>query len=55
VSSAIFEAPAVVAGFDDFAMMGKPVEKSGCHLGIAEDRWPLTESQVCGGPGLDPG
>jgi hypothetical protein len=31
-----FEAPALVAGFDDFAMMGQSVEERGCHLGITE-------------------
>jgi hypothetical protein len=35
-SGAVFEAPALVAGFDDFAMMGEAVEERGCHLGVAE-------------------
>ena len=32
-----FEAPAVVAGLDDIAVMGETIEQRGCHLGIAED------------------
>ena len=35
-SGAVFEAPALVAGFDDFAMMGQAVEERGCHLRVAE-------------------
>ena len=35
--SAVFEAPAFVAGFDDLAVMGEPVEQRGGHFGIAED------------------
>ena len=27
-------------------MMGKPIEESGGHLGVAEDRGPLAEAQV---------
>ena len=30
----MFEAPAFVAGFDDFAMMGEAVEERSCHLGV---------------------
>ena len=35
-SRAVFEAPALVAGFDDFTMMGQAVEERGCHFGVAE-------------------
>ena len=35
-SGAVFEAPALVAGFDDFAMMGQAIEGRGCHLGVAK-------------------
>ena len=35
-SGAVFEAPALVAGFDDFAMMGQAIEERRRHLGIAE-------------------
>ena len=44
----VLEAPAFVAGFNDFAVMGEPVEESGCHLCITEDAWPFTEGEVCG-------
>src|SRR5919106_3472534 len=47
-SGACLEAPAVVAGLDDFAVMGEPVEESGGHLGIAEDARPLAEGKVGG-------
>ena len=37
VRRTVFEAEAVVSGFEDVAMMGEPV-KQGCgHLGVAED------------------
>ena len=42
---AVFEAPAFVAGFDDFAVMGEPVEERGCHLGVTEDGRPFTECE----------
>src|SRR6266513_6330599 len=45
-SGAVFEAPALVAGFDDFAMMGQAVEERGCHLGVAENARPFAESRV---------
>jgi len=32
---AAFEAPAVVAGLDDVAMVGQAVERRGRHLGVA--------------------
>lgn len=38
----MFEAPAVVAGFDDVAMVGNAVEQRGGHLGVAKDGRPLT-------------
>ncbi len=47
-SGAVFEAPALVAGLDDVAMVGEPVEERCGHLGVAEDAWPLTEGQVGG-------
>ncbi len=30
-SGAVFEAPALVAGFDDFAVMGQAVKQRGCQ------------------------
>lgn len=40
---AAFEPPAVVAGLDDVAMVGQPVEQRGRHLGITEHAGPFTE------------
>jgi transposase len=48
LSGSVLEAPALVAGLDDVAVMGEPVEESGGHLGIAEDRWPFAEGEVGG-------
>ena len=42
------EAPAVIASFDDIAMVGDAVERRSGHLGIAEDGGPLAERQVGG-------
>jgi hypothetical protein len=42
----VFEAPAVVAGLDDVAVVGEPVEHGGGHLGIAEHARPLAERQL---------
>ncbi len=40
------EAPGLVAGFHDVAVMGEPVQQSGGHLGIDEHAAPLAETQV---------
>jgi hypothetical protein len=45
-SGAVFEAPALVAGFDDFAVMGQAIEQRGCHCGIAENARPFGDGQV---------
>jgi hypothetical protein len=45
---AAFEAPTVVAGLDDVAMVGQAVEKRGGHLGVAEHAWPFTEGEIGG-------
>ena len=42
VRRAVLEAEAVVSGFEDVAMMGKPIQQRGGHLGIAEDAGPFT-------------
>jgi hypothetical protein len=42
------EAPAVVSGFDDVAVMGQAIEQRGCHLGVGEDARPFPEGQVGG-------
>jgi hypothetical protein len=46
--TAAFEAPTVVAGLDDIAMVGQAVEQRGGHLGIAEHAGPFAESEVGG-------
>ena len=43
----MLEAPRLVAGFHDLAMVGETVEECGCHLRIAKHRRPFTESKVC--------
>ena len=43
-----FEAPAVVSGLDDIAVVRQTIEERGRHLGICEDTGPLTEGQVGG-------
>ena len=43
---AVFEPPALVAGLDDLAMMGEPVEERRRHLGVAKNTWPFAESEV---------
>src|SRR4029077_5243065 len=45
-SGAVFEAPGLVAGFDDFAVMRQSIEQRGRHLGVCEDAWPFAEGQV---------
>ena len=45
-SGAVLEAPALVAGLDDVAMMGQPVEQRRRHLGVAEHARPFAERQV---------
>ena len=42
----MFEAPALVAGLDDFAMMGQAVEQRGCHLGVAKHTGPVAKGQI---------
>ena len=47
-SAAVFEAPAVVAGLEDVAVMRQAIEQGGGHLGVAEYGWPFGEGQVGG-------
>ena len=42
------EAPAVVAGLDDVAVVGQAIEQRGGHFGITEDARPFTEGEVGG-------
>jgi hypothetical protein len=48
VVATAFEAPAVVSGFDDIAVMGQPIEQRRCHLGVGEHTQPLTEGEIGG-------
>ena len=43
-----FEAPAVVAGLDDVAVVGQAIEQRGRHLGVTEDARPFTEGEIGG-------
>ena len=45
-SGAGLEAPALVAGLDDVAAVGEPVEECGRHLGVAEDGGPFSAVEV---------
>ena len=45
----MLEAPAVVADFDDVAMMSEAIEDCRHHLGVAKDLGPFCEVQVGGG------
>ena len=47
-SGAGSEPEAVVAGLEDVAVVGKPVEQGGGHLGITEHVGPFTEAEVGG-------
>ena len=46
LSGAVFEAPGLVAGFDDVAVMGEAVQQGCGHSGIAKDARPFTEGEV---------
>lgn len=45
---AALEPPAVIAGFDDIAVVGQAIEQRGGHFGIAEYARPFTEGEVGG-------
>ena len=46
LSGAAFESPAVAAGLDDLAAVGRRVEKRRRHFRVAEHAWPLAEGKV---------
>ena len=48
IVSPALEAPTVVAGLDDIAVVGEAIEQRGRHLGITEDARPFTECEVGG-------
>ena len=47
-SGSAFEAPAVVAGLDDVAVVSEAVEQCGGHLGVAEHARPFAEGEIGG-------
>src|SRR5262245_2155551 len=46
--TAALEAPAVVAGLDDVAVMGQAIQQGSGHLCVAEDAGPFTEGEIGG-------
>ena len=46
IGSAALEAPAVVSGFDDIAVVGQAIEQRGRHLGVCKDAWPFAEGKI---------
>jgi hypothetical protein len=44
------EAPAVVSGLDDVAVVGQSIEQRGRHLGVAEHTRPFTKGEISGTP-----
>ena len=48
IVGAAFEAPAVVSGFDDIAVVSEAIEQSRRHLGVCEDAWPFAEGEIGG-------
>jgi len=38
IVGAAVESPAIVTDLDEVAVMGQPIEQSGSHLGVAENR-----------------
>ena len=47
-SGAVLEAPALVSGLDDVAVMGEAIEERCRHLWVAKDGWPFAEGEVGG-------
>ena len=47
-SGSAFEAPAVVAGLDDVAVVSEAIEQRGGHLGVAEHARPFAEGEIGG-------
>jgi hypothetical protein len=47
-SGAVLEAPGLVAGLNDLAVMGEPVQEGRRHLGVAEDGRLFAEGEVSG-------
>ncbi len=47
-SGPVLEAPGVVSGLDDLAVVRQAFQERGSHLGVAEDGRPFAEGQVGG-------
>src|SRR6516164_11593959 len=45
-SGSVFEAPALVAGFENVAVVGQPVEQCRGHLGVGEDARPFGKGEI---------
>ena len=45
-SGSVFEAPALVAGFENVAVMGQPVEQRRGHLGVGKDARPFGKGKI---------
>jgi len=48
IIAAALEAPAVVSGFDDVAVVSEAIEQRGRHLGVGEDARPFAEGEIGG-------
>ena len=46
--AAVLQALGLVTGFDDMAVVCKPIQQSGGHLGVAEHARPFSDAQVGG-------
>jgi hypothetical protein len=46
-SGAVLEAPTLIAGLDDVAVVSEAIEQRGGHLRIAEHAGPFAESEIC--------
>jgi hypothetical protein len=42
------EAPRIIAGFNDVAVMGQPIQQRRRHLGVAKYGWPFRKAKVGG-------
>jgi hypothetical protein len=48
IVAAALEAPAIIAGLDDVAVVSQAIEQRSCHLCITEHTGPFTEGEVGG-------
>ena len=45
-SGAVLEAPTLIAGLDDVAVVGETIEECGGHLWVAEHARPFAEGEI---------